>query len=239
MASSPNPAAKLAHVRPVQPLHFPEAEPEEEHLGQHPRHEDLCMWLKLFLRALCGDEHGVAADMFVYWIATANDDAARRAPDAAVKLGLPQATIREHGSWKTWELGVPELTVEVLSLSDTREKWTLAEKREAYAAMGVNEFVCFDVDAPAEPRGSEHGRLRVWDRVDGDFVERVVEGDRTPCVTLSVALGAEIEWTVGPAGPYPVALRLLRDGALVPTPEEALAAANARVRELEALIASK
>jgi Uma2 family endonuclease len=211
------------------------------------------MLLKLFLRTLCGDEHAVSADMFVYWIANADDDTARRAPDAAVKLDLPAATLRGHGSWKTWELGVPELTVEVLSLSDTREKWTLAEKRDAYAAMGVLEFVCFDVDAPQSPTGSEPARLRVWDRIDGDFVERVVENDRTPCVTLSVALGADIEWTVAPAGPYPVALRLVRDGVLVPSPEEATAAANARadsaeaeaaaakarIRELEALLSRK
>ena len=224
MASEPNPATKLAHVRPVRPLHFPEAEPPEEHLGQHPRHFDLCALLKVLLEATCGPSHAVSADMFVYWIGNADDDTARRAPDAAVKLDLPAAELREHGSWKTWELGVPELTVEVLSLSDTREKWTLPEKRDAYAAMGVNEFVCFDVDA-------EHGaRLRVWDRIDGDFVERVVEGDRTPCVTLSSALGTEIEWTVAPAGPYPTALRLVREGVLVPSPEEALAAANGRVR---------
>jgi hypothetical protein len=64
-ASSPDPAAKLQHVRPVRPLHFPEQEPESEHLGQHPRHEDLRMLLAVLLRALCGDAHAVAADMFV------------------------------------------------------------------------------------------------------------------------------------------------------------------------------
>ena len=261
MASSPNPATKLAYVRPVRPLHFPESEPEEEHLGQHPRHEDLCMFLKLLLRALCGEANAVSADMFVYWNATLNDDRGRRAPDAAVKLGLPQAAMFEHGSWKTWELGVPELTVEVLSLSDTRERWTLTEKREAYEAMGVDEFVCFDIDAP------EGSRIRVWDRVEGDFVERVVEAERTPCITLSEAFGCVFEWIVAPAERWPVALRLLRDGVLVPLPSEVAeaaraneadakaseatakaseasakageAAARARVAELEALLAKK
>jgi hypothetical protein len=38
--------------------------------------------------------------------------------------------------------------------------------------------VRFDCDA------SEGARLRVWDRVEGDLVERVVEGDRTPCTVL-------------------------------------------------------
>ncbi|MFO0669438.1 MAG: Uma2 family endonuclease [Polyangiaceae bacterium] len=221
MASSPNPATKLAHVRPVRPLHFPESEPEEEHLGQHPRHEDLCMFLKLILRSLCGEAHAVSADMFVYWNATLNDDRGRRAPDAAVKLGLPQAKMFEHGSWKTWELGVPELTVEILSLSDTRERWTLAEKREAYEAMGVREFVCFDVDAP------EGSRIRVWDRVEGDFVERVVESERTPCLTLSEAFGCTLEWTVASGERWPAALRLLQDGALVLLPSEIAEAARA------------
>ena len=254
MASLPNPATKLAHVRPVRPLHFPESEPEEEHLGQHPRHEDLCMFLKLLLRSLCGEAHAVSADMFVYWNATVNDDRGRRAPDAAVKLGLPQAEMFEHGSWKTWELGVPELTVEILSLSDTKERWTLAEKREAYEAMGVREFVCFDVDAP------EGSRIRVWDRVEGDFVERIVESERTPSLTLSEAFGRTLEWTVAPGERWPAALRLLEDGALVPLPSELVdaarsaeavakareaeakareAAANARVAELEALLAKR
>lgn len=254
MASSPNPATKLAHVRPVRPLHFPASEPEEEHLGQHPRHEDLCMFLKLLLRSLCGEANAVSADMFVYWNATVNDDRGRRAPDAAVKLGLPQAEMFEHGSWKTWELGVPELTVEILSLSDTRERWTLTEKREAYEAMGVDELVCFDLDA------AEGSRIRVWDRVEGDFVERVVDGERTPCITLSEALGRTIEWTVAPAERWPTALRLLEDGTLVPLPSEQAdaarareaaaraseasakageAAARARVVELEALLAKR
>ena len=239
MASTPNPASKLLHVRPVRPLHFPHSEPEEEHLGQHPRHEDLCMFLKLILRSIVGPEHAVSADMFVYWMATVNDDRGRRAPDAALKLGLPQAKMYEHGAWKTWELGVPELVVEILSLSDTRERWTLQEKREAYETMGVAEFVCFDLDAP------EGRRIRVWDRVEGDFVERVVEGERTPCLTLCRAFGELFEWTIAPAAPWPLALRVLRGGALVALPEERAAAAQAdadaaraRVAELEAGLAA-
>ncbi|MBK6691029.1 MAG: Uma2 family endonuclease [Myxococcales bacterium] len=220
MASLPNP--KLTYVRPVRPLHFPESEPEEEHLGQHPRHWDLCVALVNVLRAVCGEANAVAGDMFVYWVATVNDDRGRRAPDAAVKLGLMQSELVQHGSWKTWEFGVPELVVEVLSLSDTRERWTLTEKREAYEAMGVREFVCFDVDAP------EGKRVRVWDRVDGDFVERVVEDERTPCVTLSHAFGVSLDWTVAAAGRWSASLRVLKDGALVLMPEEAALAAQAR-----------
>ena len=43
MASAPKPAEKLAHVRPVRPLHFPVSDTVEEHLGQSKRHLDLCM----------------------------------------------------------------------------------------------------------------------------------------------------------------------------------------------------
>lgn len=83
------------------------------------------------------------------------------------------------------------------------------------------------------------------------FVERVVEDERTPCVTLSQAFGVSLEWTVAAAGRWPACLRVVRDGALVLLPEEAAlaararmaeanareAAAQARVRELEALLA--
>ena len=75
MASAPNPAEKLAHVRPVRPLRFPASEPWDEKLRQHPRHEELCMILKLVLRALCGPAHAVSADMFLYF--HASDDSAR------------------------------------------------------------------------------------------------------------------------------------------------------------------
>lgn len=225
MAREPLLAHKLRHVRPAQPLHFPAEEPWEEHLGQSPRHYRLGMVLHTLLVRLCGEAHSVGADVFVYW--NASDNRFVRAPDACIKFGLPAAVLREERSWKTWELGVPELAVEILSLSDTQEKWTLDEKRESYDAMGVREFVCFDVDAP------EGRRLRVWDRVEGDFVERVVEGDRTPSVTLSLGLGKAVDWIVAPEGIYPATLRILVDGELAPSPDEERAAA---AREKEAAL---
>jgi hypothetical protein len=153
-----------------------------------------------------------------------------------VKLGLPLDELRQHGSWKTWELGVPELVVEVLSVSDTPERWTFAEKLDAYAQLGVRELVAFDLDAP------EGKRVRVWDRLEGDFVERIVDGERTPSAVLSLAFGADIEWAVVSDATYSVALRLLRDGELVLTEAEATIeaeraradAAEARLREVEA-----
>ena len=213
MPSEPLGQPKLAYVRPVQPLFFPEQEPEHERLGQNPRHYDLCRLLYETLGRLVGPAgHAVSCDMFLYWNATSPREC--RAPDAAVKLGLTQNELVTHLSWKTWELGVPELVVEVLSLSDTRERWTLEEKREAYERIGVSEFVVFDLDE------AEGHRLRVWDRVEGDFVERVVEGERSPCVTLSRALAAPIEWLVAPLHQYPTGLRLVSAGAVVPTDHE-------------------
>ena len=247
MASQPGPGLgtmKLAYVRPVQPLFFPEQEPEHERLGEHPRHYELCLLLYEVLGRLANPAgHAVSGDMFLYW--NASNPRECRAPDAAIKLGLTQARLLAHPSWKTWELGVPELVVEVLSLSDTRERWTLDEKREAYERIGVSEFVVFDLDRP------EGERLHVWDRVDGDFVQRIVEGERTPCVTLSNALALPIEWLVAPIHQHPAGPRLAQAGVLVPTPTEEAQrereqrlvaerdadAARARIAELEAELA--
>lgn len=240
MASAPNPASKLRHVRPVAPVIFPASEPWEEHLGQSPRHLDLCIALYRILQRVCApEEDAVACDQYVYW--RGNDRRRCLAPDAFVKLGVPD---EKPDTWKTWERGVPELAVEVLSPSDTPESLTFAEKLERYAELGVRELVCFDLDAPAGER------LRVWDRLQDDLVERVVEGETTPCVTL----GEGFTWVLAPFDRYPAALRLERNGVLVPTAEEAeraareaeraakeaeraaKEAAEARVRELEAIL---
>lgn len=81
--------ASLRHVRPVRPVKFPSAEPEDEHLGQSRRHLNSCRALVEILRAAIGLEHTLGADQFVYF------DAARPkkclAPDALVKLGRPDS----------------------------------------------------------------------------------------------------------------------------------------------------
>jgi hypothetical protein len=62
--------------------------------------------------------------------------------------------------------------------------------------------------------------------VDGDLVERVVEGDRTPCAVLGGT------WVVAPTAGYPVGLRLEDErGELWLSGVEA---AERRVVELEA-----
>jgi len=184
----------LQHVRAAQPLRFPEQEPESERMGQGRRHYKLCKALYEMLCRACVPEHTVGADQFVYFDA-ANP---RRclAPDAFVTLD-----VRDHDfdAYLVWEEGTPELAFEVLSPSDTPERWPFEEKLRRYRTLGVRELVTFHIDASAG------ARLRVWDRLEHDLVERVVTGDRTPCVTLGLTL------LVGPVDEYPVGLRLARD----------------------------
>jgi len=215
-------ARSLQHVRPVVPLHFPESEPESERMGQSGRHYLMCKALYEILRAAAGDEHTVSCDAFVYFDA-ANPER-KLAPDGAVKLGIPQHVF---DSWKTWERGAPELAFEILSPSDSPERWTFEEKLQRYRACGVSELVVFHVD------GEPGSRLRVWDRIDGDLVERTVIDEATPCLTLETFL------VVAPiAADLPPCVRLARDHAgraLFLTDDEARRTAEAeRARETEA-----
>jgi hypothetical protein len=197
--------ADIKHLRPVRPLHFPSSQPEWD-LGQSIRHLDLCTMLREILLAAVTRSDSVGSDQFVYF------DASRPkrclAPDGMVKLGVPQESFE---SWKTWERGTPELGIEILSPSDTPETITFEEKLERYHAAGVRELVVFHVD------GRVGARLRAWDRIDGDLVERAVANETTPCLTLGL-------WFVlRPGNDEPVALRLARDEAgvdLLPTERE-------------------
>lgn len=193
-------------------------------MGQSTRHLNLCTYLREMLGRVALSST-VGCDQFVYW--DASDDTKKCAPDAFVKLGVAQTSFE---SWKTWEKGTPELCVEIVSASDA-EKLTQSEKLARFHAMGVREVVFFD------PDGAPGKRLRAWDWVDGDLVERVVREDRSPCVTLG------LWFHVGGVDAEPVALFLAEDaGALRPVPThlqlahaeaEARRAADARVAELE------
>ena len=205
--------ADLPHVRPVKPVLFPASDPEWE-MGQSKRHLYLCDLLLLVLRGALGDKHAVGCDQFVYF--DASDPRRKCAPDAFVKLGVPDTLF---DSWKTWERdrGTPDVCVEILSPSDTTETLTWDEKMERYLALGVAEVVAFNADAVA---GS---RLRAWDRLADDLVEREIRAETTPCAPLG------LHWVVVPSrapdgSELPAALRLARDplGAdLVPTRAEA------------------
>lgn len=175
----------------------------------------------------------VGSEQFVYW--NAKDAKMCLAPDALLRLGEPDS---DFDTWRTWERGAPDIAVEIVSRSDGPDLST-EEKIDRYHEAGIGEVVRFD------PLAKAGHRLRVWDRVDEDLVERVVEGDSTPCRPLS------LWWVVVPGAGYPAALRLARDAAgkeLILTSEEAAKreaseqrrgreAAEARNRELEAELA--
>jgi Uma2 family endonuclease len=136
----------IRHVRPVQPLHFPSSDPEWE-MPESRRHGELCELLKQVLTQALGPQHSVGKDNFVYF--DASDPGRRLAPDAFVKLHAPHELFN---SWKTWEMGTPELCVEILSPSDTKEKLTLKDKLDRYRALGTPEVVAFNPDDPEGKR---------------------------------------------------------------------------------------
>ncbi len=211
-------ARSLRHVRPIEPLVYPSSEPEDEKLPESTRHSLLCQALCEILRAAVGEENTVGGDQFLYF-----DGATTRralAPDGFVKLGVPQ---HHFESWKTWEEGTPELAFEILSPSDSPERWTFEEKMSRYRSLGVRELMVFHAE------GKKGARLRAWDRIDGDLVERVVEDERTPCLTLDMTvLVGRIEKLDG--------LRLAHDPEgreLVPTNLEARRTAEREMRAAE------
>ena len=206
-------ASSLTHVRPVEPLRFPVQEPDEERMGQGRRHLYLCTALQEIIRASCVPENTVGFDQFVYF--DASNPKRCLAPDAFVRLGVPD---HDFDSYLVWEEGTPDVAFEVLSPSDTPERWTFEEKLRRYGALGVRELITFHVD------GEPGQRLRVWDRIEHDLIERVVTGDMTPCLTLGMTV------LVASVDEYPVALRLARDADgrdLVLTKEERRLAAEA------------
>jgi Uma2 family endonuclease len=209
----PDATAPLRHKRAPCPVHFP-AEAERPETKRHLK-------LRTLLFAVLetfANRAAVGSEQFVYYAAT--DPSKCVAPDGFLRLGTPDT---DFNVWKTWERGAPDLAVEIVSDSDASDR-AVDEKVRRYHEMGVRELVRFD---PDELSGS---RIRVWDLLDGDLVERVVDGDRTPCSTLG------LWWVVVPGAGYPAALRLAHDAAgidLVFTAEEA------RIRELEAKLAAR
>lgn len=215
----------IRYIRPIRPVDFPASDPEWD-MVESDRHQQMCEVIRDVLRRAATSASTVGSDHFIYF--DASNSQRKCAPDAFVVLGVPQESIT---SWKTWEKGAPHLCVEILSPSDTQEKLPLQEKLARFHTMGVDEVIAFDTDA--EPGK----RLRAWDLHSGDLVERVVEGDITPCRALGL-------WFV--SAPYellglPYALRLAETAAgtpLVPTPLEAERAEKERaIAERDSLVA--
>jgi hypothetical protein len=229
--------SEVDHVRPPRPIHFP----EEAEVPEGKRHLVLRTFLFRLLRFALGPSHSVGSDQFVYW--NARDPRRCLSPDVFVKRDVPDVSF---GSWKTWEQGgAPELALEIVSPNEgDGVSWD--EKLVRYHEVGVQELLRFD------PEGPEGQRLRAWDRVRGDLVERQLAADRTPCLVLG------LNWAVSPVEGEPVGLRLVDDtGRLLESEEEveargrleeararveaeqALTQAEARVRELEAELAKR
>ena len=193
-------------------------------------HRRLKTELWLILEQEYGQGATVGSDHFVYW--NARNPRRSLAPDVFVHCGPQQ---RGYLSWKTWELGTPQVAVEITSPSD-RPEGPWQDRLERYHELGVQELARYRRDQPLGQR------LQIWDRVDENLLEREVEGD----LAVSNVLG--LYW-VGVEDPkWGPMLRVARDAEgqdLLPTPVEheaqarekaevARAAAEQRVRELEA-----
>jgi len=99
------------------------------------------------------------------------------------------------------------LAVEVVSPTDSSEAaWQ--QKLARYRKSGINEIVRFDPESAGRP-------LRLWDRFDGDLVERDLDGEHA---LLCDALG--VHWSVQSDPTLGRVLRLSQDAigqALVPS----------------------
>ncbi len=168
MAMHDSGARGLRHLRAPVPLHFPES----AEMPESKVHLLVRTFLFQLLRHALGPGHSVGSEQFVYWMPT--NPRRCLAPDVFVKLGVDDTLF---GTWKCWRHGAPDLAIEVVSPSDS-ESMPWDEKLARYAELGVAELLRFD------PEAREGERMRAWDRIDEDLVEREVDGDRTPCVTL-------------------------------------------------------
>jgi Uma2 family endonuclease len=190
------------YVRPPQPLHFPSFEDPEEAVSEGKRHLLLRTTLFLLLEDVFTARGAIGSDQFVYW--NPLDPRKCLSPDVFVKLGVPNGIF---DNWKVWERGAPDLAVEIVSKSDRPEdEWS--QKLGRYAASGIGEVVRFDPETAA---------FSVWDRVEGDLVERSAED---PALFECSSLG--LWWVVVPSADGPT-LRLANDKEgkdILPTPAE-------------------
>ncbi len=209
------PVQGAKYVRAPRPVHFP----VEAEVPETKRHLLLRTALFQIVQRLVAGRYAVGSEQFVYW--NGSDPQRSLAPDVFVSTLQPDSVF---DTWKTWERGAPQLAVEIVSESDSSEgSWT--RKLERYQEAGIDEVVRF------HPFAEPGRRLRVWDRVDDDLVERVVSQERARCETL------DAWWCVREERGLGAALRLSTDAggqALVLTPAEA-AEQEAKLREQESV----
>lgn len=200
------------YLRAPVPVHFP----EHEQVPETKWHLELRTLLYQFLTLAFAERAHIGCDQFVYFDAA--NPRVCLSPDAFVRFGAPDELF---GSWKVWERGAPHAAVEVISDFDGRDKnWDA--KLASYRQLGVDELVRFDPDAAVD-------KLRIWDRVDGDLLERALGASTAP-VPSNVLPGYWLVVFDPRLGPT---LRLSRDEQgrdLYLTPAEA----EARARQAEA-----
>jgi Putative restriction endonuclease len=156
----PQSPAQRRYVRTPCPIVFP----VEEDVPESKRHLELRTALYLILKFAIADRAVLGSDQFVYWDPT--NPRACLAPDLLVKVGKPD---EDFDTWKVWERGAPDIAVEIASRSDAPEMaWE--EKLERYRKVGLKELVRFDWKQPTTS-------LRIYENIDGDLVERTLEGD--------------------------------------------------------------
>jgi Uma2 family endonuclease len=224
-----SPRGQRAYLRQPQPLHFP----VEEQVPETKRHLILRTALYQTLERAFGQDAIVCSDQFMYWDPT--DPTQCLSPDVALRRGVASPLV---DCWKTWELGAPELAIEIVS-DDDRSERRFQSKLERYRRAGVAEIVRFDTLAKSRP-------LRLFDLVSGDMVERDLNANPTDALRCD-ALG--LYWSVRSEPEFGHLLRLARDAEgneLLMTPDEERDAAQqerdaaqARIRELEAELARR
>jgi hypothetical protein len=200
-----------SYLRAPVPLHFP----TDEEVPEGGVHLELRTALYLILRGELAGRAFVGSEQFLYWDPA--DPNKCLAPDVMVRLQGPDLPLP---CLKVWEGGAPQLAVEIVSPSDASDRnWSA--KLERYRQSGVAEIVRFDPDDSEQP-------LRLWDRVEGDLVERVLDG---PAAFSCDALG--LYWHHRPDQRLGSVLRLARgpEGRhLLVTPEERIAELEAELR---------
>jgi len=141
-------------------------------------HLELRTALYLLVRDFVGERGAVGSDQILYW--DPSDPRECLAPDLIVRMG---AVPGPFPTWKTWERGAPHIAVEVASPFDAGEaEWQ--RKLTRYYRCGINEIARFDPEDAERP-------LRLWDRFEGDLVERSLDGEHA---LLCDALG--VHWCV-------------------------------------------
>jgi hypothetical protein len=210
------PVQGARYLREPRTLRFP----AEDIVPESKRHMLMRTALFQILTLELQGRFAVGSDQFVYW--NAGDPARRLAPDVFVSTTVPDFVFE---SWKVWEHGAPHLAVEIVSPSDASEQeWH--RKLQRYQEAGVQELVRFD------PDGAPGRRLRVWDRVLGDLVERAVDHDQAACATLGLV------WVIRQDAELGTTLRLAHDSGgqvLLPTVTEARAAEAVRRQQEQRL----